>query len=110
MEQLAESFHQFRMDVSCLGPQGETEHSDFGLFEILGVKCMVPLGIAHPQRAIAAGCCPPVSSVKTSEFGWRIATATEKGSVAAKQSPSYASHTQKKKKSLQRSIQRKIQK
>ena len=98
------------MGVSCLGPQGETEHSDFGLFEILGVKCMVLLGIAHPQRAIAAGCCPAVSSVKTSQFGWRIATATEKGSVAAKQSPSYASHTQKKKKSLQRSIQRKIQK
>lgn len=36
MQQLADSFHQFRMDVSCLSPQGETERGDFDLFEILG--------------------------------------------------------------------------
>lgn len=58
---------------------------------------MVQSGIAHPQRAITEGCCPAVSSVKTSEFGWRIATATEKEFIAAKQSPFYASQKKKKK-------------
>lgn len=62
---------------------------------------MVQSGIAHPQRAITEGCCPAVSSVKTSEFGWRIATATEKEFIAAKQSPFYASQKKKKKPSAE---------
>lgn len=76
------------------------------------MKCKVQLGIAYPQKAIATGLCPAVPSVKASEFGWRFAAAIKKKIkiAAAKQSASYSSPKERKKKSFQQSIKRKTQK
>lgn len=63
------------------------------------MKCMVQLGIAYPQKAIATALCPAIPSVKASEFGWRFATAIKKKEfAAAKQSASYGSPKERKEK------------
>lgn len=77
------------------------------------MKCMVQLGIAYPQKAIATALCPAIPSVKASEFGWRFATAIKKKRICCSQAICFLWFTkrkERKKKSFQQSIERKMQK